>query len=173
MRLTFVLLASFSLSFALTATQWRAHYLPVNGPWGGFAQGLAVDSSGNIFVTGTAASSGQTQTCLFKLDAQGNLRGKICFGTQVFAVVAVGPDGKPVAAGLHLLPEFRKAGFAFDLANRVPSGLCDQIQFRPDRNYLFHSGRRHDRRQSRGRYDAFKPLTIDQSGNIYVGGQTG
>lgn len=99
LRLTFLLLACFSLSSATAATQWRAHYVPINGPWGGLAQGLAVDSSGNIFVSATAESSGESQTCLFKLDAQGNLRGEICFGSQASSAVAVGPDGNPVVAG--------------------------------------------------------------------------
>jgi hypothetical protein len=38
------------------------------------------------------------------LDAQGNLRGEICFGTQASAAVAVGSDGNPVVAGSTYFP---------------------------------------------------------------------
>src|ERR1700678_1208646 len=104
LRLTVVLLTCFSLSSATASAQWIAHYVPISGPWGGFAQGLAVDSAGNIFVSGTAESSRQSQTCLFELDAQGNLRGEICFGTQASAAVAVVSDGNPVVAGSTYFP---------------------------------------------------------------------
>jgi hypothetical protein len=86
LRLTFVFLTWFSISAAVAATPWVAHYVPVDPPDSvnaiGAAQALAVDSSGNAFVATGGALSGENQTCVFKLGPQRNQLGQVCFANS-------------------------------------------------------------------------------------------
>ncbi len=169
MRLTFVLLLS--LSSAAAAAQWSARYAPVNGPSGGFAQGLAVDSSGNIFVSATAQSSGQAQACLFKLDARGNLRGEICFGPQDSAAVAVGPDGNPVVAGITYLPGSLK--LVSPLISQTGPEAGYVIKFNSAlTGIMFSTLVGGTTAGSVGAGTIVSALALDPAGNIYIGGWT-
>jgi uncharacterized protein (TIGR03437 family) len=173
LRLTFVLLTWFSLSSATAATQWIAHYVPVGGPSGGLAQGLAVDSSGNIFVSAIAESSGRAQTCLFKLDAQGNLRGEICFGFQAASsAVAVGPDGNPVVAGITYFPGSVKLVSPL-ISQTFSSEAGYVIKFNSDLTaIIFSTLVGGTTAGSLGAGTVVSALALDQAGNIYIGGWT-
>src|ERR1017187_8882479 len=101
LRLTFAFFTCFSLSAAIAAPPWIAHYVPMGAAHsGGAAQALAVDASGNIFVVVGGVLSGQNQTCVFKLSPQGNQQAQVCFANAgLVAGAAVDPAGNLIIAG--------------------------------------------------------------------------
>jgi uncharacterized protein (TIGR03437 family) len=176
MRPTVLLFTCFSLSSA-AATSWVAHYVPVGAPGSarssGFAQGLAVDSSGNVFVAASGESSGQPQTCVFKLNPQGIPQGQFCFANAYItaAVVAVGPDGNPVIAGTVSPPASLQ--LVFPLISQTDSEAGYVIKLKSDLSGIVFStlvgGTTYS---SVGAGTTLTALTIDQAGNIYIAGWT-
>lgn len=175
MRLSIFCFTCFSVSSAFAAAPWIAHYVPVGAPGSlqssGFAQALAVDSSGNVFVASGGESSGQPQTCVFKLDPQGNLRGQICFPNDGSAMVAVDPHGNPVIAGTTNSPASLK--LVSPLISQTGSEAGYVVKFNSDLTAtIFSTLVGGTTASSIGAGTTVSALAIDQVGNIYLAGWT-
>lgn len=176
-RLAIFCLAGFAVSPAGAATSWIAHYVPVGAPGStrssGSAQRVAVDAAGNVFVVSNGESSGQPQTCVFKLNPQGTQSGQYCFLNSWMepATVAVGPDGNPVIAetvaptgSLQLVsPLISQAGPAAGFVMKLKSDLS---------GIIFSTLLGGTIGGSVGAGTNLSALTTDQNGNIYVAGWT-
>ena len=174
-RLTIFLFTCLSASSAVAAMPWIAHYVPVGAPGSqrssGFAQGLAVDSSGNVFVAAGGESSGQAQTCVFKLDPQGDLRGQVCFANGGSATVAVDPEGNPVIAGTTNSPGSLE--LVSPLISQTGPEAGYVIKFNSElTGIIFSTLVGGTIAGSIGAGTTVSALAIDQAGNIYIAGWT-
>jgi uncharacterized protein (TIGR03437 family) len=176
LRLTFVFLTCFSLSAAVAAPPWIAHYVPVGAPGSqtssGAAQALAVDSSGDIFVVAGTESSDQPQTCVFKLDPQGNQQAQVCFATGG-SVTAAAADlqGNLVIAGTTSAPA------SLQLVSPLISNTGPEAGFIVKLNSqltqtIFSTLLGGTTAGSIGQGTTVQALALDPSGNIYVSGWT-
>ncbi len=175
MRPTVLLFACFSVSSAFAASSWVAHYVPVGAPGsarsGGFAQGLAVDSSGNVFAATNGESSGQPQTCVFRLNPQGSPQGQFCFANAGTAAVAVGPDGNPVIAGTAYVAGLLQ--LVSPLISQSGSEAGYVVKLKSDLSgIIFSTLVGGTTASSVGAGTNVSAVTTDQAGNIYVAGWT-
>lgn len=154
----FVFLVCLASSSVVAATSWTARYAP------GSAQGLAVDASGNIFVSASGAAA-TAQSCLLKLDPQGNLLGQTCIDNFAGALVAVGPDGNPILAGTT-----SSAG-SVKLVSPLSSQTAPQqgyvVKFKADLSGMVFATLFGGTANT-----VLSALTVNQQGDIYLGGWT-
>lgn len=166
MAAIFVLLASPLIS-AAAQNRWIAHYAPFG--LNGFAQAVAVDASGNIFVAGTSEPSGDT--CVFKMDAEGNVLGNYCANLGEPSVqAAVDPEGNLVLAGT-IAPQYLPlvsplisntgptAGFVMKLDSQLTKILFSTLLGGTEPSPF-------------GQGTLLTALALDSAGNIYVSGYT-
>lgn len=121
---------------------------------------MAADSSGNVFVAATSATG---QTCLFKLDPQGNLLAQTCIDGLPAALIAVGPDGNPVVAGTASAPG--SVTLVSPLNSQTGSGYV--VKFKADLSGIVFSTLFGGSANT-----TLSALTISRTGDIYIGGST-
>ncbi len=173
MRLTCVFLTWCSLSSAIAATPWIAHYVPEGAPGSekssGAAQVLAVDSSGDIFVAVESESSGQ---CVFKLDPQGNQQSQVCLATGGnVTAAAVDSAGNLIIAGITYNPGLVQLVSPL-ISNTGPgSGFIIKLNSQLTQT-IFSTLLGGTTAGSIGQGTSVQALALDPSGNIYVSGWT-